>query len=60
MQVGRIVYSPDYGKQSASTKPFEKRCGCCGTKGAVKFVKSFGDVLCPECRIEWRDSRKGF
>ena len=57
MQVGRIVYSPDYGK-TTKTNPFEKRCSTCGTKGEVKFVKSFGDNLCPECRIEWRDYPK--
>jgi hypothetical protein len=35
------------------------RCGCCGTEGpGLQMVKSFGDKLCPECRIEWRDYPK--
>lgn len=63
MEVGRITYSPDYESAKPKQHPVRfltepNRCGCCGTKGGVKFVKSFGDNLCPECRIEWRDYSK--
>lgn len=69
MEIGRVVYSPDYETQkkklnflreSAEERRKVERCSCCGTKGpGLKFVKSYGDKLCSECRIEWKDY-KGF
>lgn len=60
MEVGRIVYSPTYGKQIQKSFLDGKTCECCGTKGKdVKIVKSFGGALCSECRLDWKDY-KGF
>jgi hypothetical protein len=47
----------------AAKKAYEKNmvlhCSVCGTAGTdVKHVASYGDKMCSECRIEWRDRRE--